>query len=748
MFQKSVAVAFLATIACGLAAAAESENLWIRYPAISPDGQSVAFSFRGDIWVADSKTGAARMVTSHRGYERSPVWSPDGNQIAFMADWHGNGDVFLVPAAGGQPQRLTFHSASDVPTDFSIDGKNVIFTSARQAAHDALVGLRGMGQLYSVSIAGGRPRQVMTTDAHRANFDATGKNLVFHDYKGYEDNWRKHHTSSVTRDVWTYNLESETYTRLSGFAGEDRSPVFAPDGKTVFYLSEQVESQAVGEEGKNLPPKSESNERGRVIPQLQSSFNVWQLNLEEPGVQTQVTQHTTHPVRFLTIAKDGTLCYGWNGGVWLKSPEGEPAQLHIEVRSHYRDNVAERSSMRSGATEFAVSPDEEEVAFVVRGEVFVANIEFGTTRRITATASQERSVCWGADSRTLFYAGERDGSWNLYRTKMTREDETGFANSTLITEEPILVSGDETFQPLASPDGKKLAYLKNRTELMVLDLDTLQPSTLVPAQLNFSYSDGDIDFDWSPDSRWVVLTYAGHKSWTSEIGAVNIASGEIVNLTDSGYGEGGPMFSSNSAAILYSSDRYGERSHGSWGGENDILAVYLNQDAYDRATLSKEELALKKKQEAAAGKKKAKGTSKSDAAKSDSDEEQESPSDKDAESKDGDEVEPIEFETTELDQRRRRLTLHSSNLSSFDLSPDGENLLYICQVDDKWALWLTKVRDRSTSNIMSLVGPGALHFSKDGKSAFLMQGGRISKVSLAGGAQRRQGVCQAGGLRS
>ena len=712
----------LVSLAFSASFAQQANPNWIRYPAISPDGQQVAFSFQGDIWIADVATGASRLLTTHAGYERSPVWSPDGQSIAFMADWHGNGDVFLVPSAGGHPARLTYHSATDVPTDFTVDGEHVVFTSARQAAHDALVGLRGMGELYSVPVTGGRPRQLMTTDAHRANFDPTGKRLVFHDYKGFEDNWRKHHTSSVTRDIWTYELESESYTRLSGFAGEDRSPVFGPEGKTVYYLSEQRESQAVGEAGKNLPDNSDAPSNG-VIPQLQSSFNVWMLNLDDPSSQQQVTSHDTHPVRFLTISETGTLCYSFNGGVWIKPADGEAKQLSIQVGSQFRDNSLERQTLRSGATEFAVSPNEEEIAFVVRGEVYVANVEFGTTRRITATPAQERSVTWGKDNRTLYYAGERDNSWNLYRSKLARDGETGFANATLITEEPVLVSDDETFQPLASPDGKKLAYLRNRTELMVLDLDTLKSSTLVPAKLNFSYSDGDIQYRWSPDSRWIVLTYAGHKSWTSEIGAVNLASGEITNLTESGYGEGGPLFTSNRAAILYSSDRYGERSHASWGGESDVIAVYLNQDAYDEATLSKEELALKKKQEE---------QSKNAADKAGEEKTDAQPAEP-AKTQADEAEEPLDFDTEDLDPRRRRLTLHSSDLASYDLSPDGEQLLYIARVDDKWGLWLTEVRDRSTSHILSLSGSGSVQYAQDGKSAFVMQGdGQISKVTLAG----------------
>lgn len=712
---------------------------WIRYPAISPDGSQIAFSYLGDIWVVPSSGGSARMITSHEGYERSPVWSPDGNTIAFMADWHGSGDVYLAPNAGGPPTRLTYHSAADEPTAFTPDGKHVVFTSRRQDHADAMIGSSAMGEVYTVPVGGGRPQQIMTTTGELANFDADGKRLVFHDYKGFEDTFRKHHTSSVTRDIWMYEPETKNYTLLSGFAGEDRNPVWSPDGKRIYFLSEQVEATAPGDEGKNQP--QDANPDQRVIPQLDSSFNVWSLNPNDLSDQSKVTDHETHPVRFLTVSKDGSLCYGYNGEVWLKREGEEAGPVEITLRRGMRTNSAAAKTYRDSATEFSVSPNEEEVAFVVRGEVFVANVEFGTTRRITNTPEQERSVSW-CDDRTLLYAGERENSWNIYKTTIDREDEEGFANATILSESPVVETADETFQPVCSPDGKKVAYLKNRTELVVLDFESGETKTLVPPKMNFSYTDGDIEYGWSADSDWLVMTYHGHESWITEIGAVNIETGEITNLTDSGYAEASPVFAKGGQAILYASDRFGERSHGSWGGENDVMAVYLTQASFDEATLDKEALALKKKREkkkkeekekANQKKGKAKDTKKDDdpdSSKEDSTTKKEE--DKTAVAEDEEKVQPVEFEPEDLDLRRRRLTLHSSNLGSFDISPDGEFLLYTAQVDDKWALWLCKVRDRSTSNIMALQGSAEVHFSKDGKHAFLMQNGKLSKVDLGG----------------
>ena len=668
-----------------------SEN-WMRYPAISPDAKTIAFSFHGDIWTVPTTGGDAKLVTSHSSYEKSPVWSQDGKNIVFASNRHGNFDLYVVPSIGGKANRLTFHSANDIPTAFSPDGKEVLFTSGRQDRHTAVIGTTSMEELYTVPVKGGRPNQIMTTSANFASFSPDGKKIAFHDYKGYEDNLRKHHVSSVTRDVWTYEIASGKYKKLSEFAGEDRNPVWSVDGKAIFFLSEE-----------------------------NGTFNVWKVNASDASKRSQVTNHAIHPVRFLSRAEDGTLCYGFNGEIWVRSSKGKSSRVDVTTYVGRRENDTRLQTFRDNATEFVVSPNEEEIALVVRGEVYVASVEFGTTKQITNTATQERSLSWG-DDRTLYYAAEREGSWNIYKTSIVSNDEDGFANSTLLKEDSVLVSDEETFQPVVSPDGKKLAYLRNRIELRVLDVKTNKSSELVPGKVNFSYTDGDIEYAWSPDSRWLTFTYHGHKSWTSEIGAVNLADGKIVNISDSGYAESTPKFASNGTALLYQSDRYGMRSHGSWGSENDILALYLNQAAYDEATLSKRELALKKKK---ADKQKKANSKKTDEPKR-------TTAGKEPENK-AEESKPIDFDTNDLPPRLRRITLMSASVGDFALTDDGEALVYTARIDNEWGLWINKVRDRSTTKALSLgsSGPGELYVLKDGKKAILRHnGGKISKIDL------------------
>ena len=275
-------------LALGLTAAGATAStpLWMRDVRISPDGKHIAFCYKGDIYKVATEGGEAVRLTSQDSYESSPVWSPDGKHIAFASDRHGNFDVFVMSATGGAPRRLTSHSASELPTAFSPDGKSVLFNAAIQdPAASALYPTGAMTELYSVPVEGGRTAQVLATPAEAVCFLPDGKSFLYQDRKGFEDEWRKHHTSSVTRDVWKYDAATRRHTNLTARAGEDRNPVLSPDGRTAYILSER--------DG--------------------GSFNVYSFPLDRPQEATRVTSFKTHPVRFLSIAGDGTLCYTYDG---------------------------------------------------------------------------------------------------------------------------------------------------------------------------------------------------------------------------------------------------------------------------------------------------------------------------------------------------------------------------------------------------------------------------------------------------
>jgi len=692
----SITISILVVFSAGA-----DEAAWIRSPALSPDGQWIAFSYGGDLWLAPVGTEGsteATLLTTHEGYETSPVWAPDSKSLAFAADWHGQLDVFLTSVERSPARRLTFHSSDDVPSCFTKDGGAVLFSSSRGDAPAARIGTSFLPELYRVSIKGGTPVQILTTPAEQARLHPEGGRMLYQDRKGYEDAWRKHHVSSVTRDLWLYDRKTEKHTRLTEFRGEDRDPVWLPDGESFAYLSEQG-----------------------------GTFNVWQARIEEPRNPRPLTRHETHPCRFLSASRQGTLCYTYHGRVWILRPDADPAPLRVELRLDRRTNNVSLETLTKGATEMAVSPSGEEVAFVIRGDLFAASIDHGTTRRITATPEQERSLTFSKDGRTLYFAGERDGSWNLYQVSLKREEEELFSLSTVLEEKPVLVSEHETFQPLCSPDGKWLAYVHDRDAIQVLELESGERKELVPADLNYSYSDGDIDFSWSPDSAWLAFNYLPKKRWGNDVGVVSLEKGEILNVTLTGYDEGSPEWSPEGDAILFTSGRYGRREHSGRGSDDDVLAIYLTQEAFDRASLSKEDFERLEKREEKERKKK-----KGEKAGDEGDEVAggETRKDDDEDKK----VAKVVIEPSGLEKRVRRLTLHSAPTGDFRLTPDGENLIFLAQVDGKWDLWVTQVREKATKKLLTLGGEeaGSFEMLEEGKSLILRKGdGQIAKVAIS-----------------
>jgi len=677
---------------------------WLRYPALSPDGNSIAFCFHGDIWLVDSRGGTARPLTTGDAYDVGPVWSPDGKWIAFASDRHGNRDVYLISRDGGRPHRLTFHSADDTPASFTPDGSEVLFSSARvdAAGNVEFPSRRALPELYAVPVDGGRPRQVLSTPALHARPDRTGKRLVYEDRKSLENPWRKHDTAAFPRDIWLYETATKHHTRLTTWSGEDRDPVWAPDQRHIYFLSERS-----------------------------GSFNVWCLDPADPGHPEQVSRHTTHPVRFLSLSDGGDICYGFDGAVWLRPAGADSARVvPIEVRGDRHEPVVQALPLHGDISEFAVSPTGKEVALVIRGEIFVTSTEFAATKRITDTPEQERSVSFSPDGRSLLYAGERGGSWNLYLTRLVRDDEPYFYDSTVLEEKTLLDDGHETFQPVFSPDGKEVAYLQDRNTIRILNLDTGRSRTVLPARYNYSYADGDQWFTWSPDGRWLLAEMLSPGRWSTEVGLVDVRGGhDPVNLTLSGYEDSHPRWGLDGKMMYWFSDRYGKRAHGGWQAERDVLGMFFTRKAWDRWQLSPAELAA-----ADAFKDQDKGDKK----------------DQDAKKKDKKKgarqrypagfeprtlATPVTLDLQDLPDRTTRLTRFSSAIRGAVLSPDGETLYYLTGLQGRYDLWSYAHRKDELKKLAALGAKSAwgLETTQDGKSLLLIADGKLESVDAESG---------------
>ena len=260
--SAALSLLLMSLLAGALPIAAQDHPLWLRYPAVSPDGGTILFCYKGDIYKVPAAGGQAFPLTISEAYDYAPVWSHDGRSIAFASDRFGNFDVFVMPAEGGEARRLTYHSASDVPTSFTADDKSVLFTSAHQdTAANVQFPMGLFSELYSVPVTGGEAALVLTQPAISATVDPAGTKIIYHDQKGYESDWRKHHTSAVTRDIWVYDLKTKKNTQVTTFKGEDRNPVFDANGDDFYYLSEQSGSFNVTKSSLSKPTVSSPPDR-------------------------------------------------------------------------------------------------------------------------------------------------------------------------------------------------------------------------------------------------------------------------------------------------------------------------------------------------------------------------------------------------------------------------------------------------------------------------------------------------------
>lgn len=653
---------------------------WLRYPSISPDGRTLAFTYRGDLFTVPAAGGTASQLTQHAAQDMMPVWSPDGSQLVFASDRHGNFDLFVMPATGGEARRLTMHSADEYPYSFAPGGRAVLFGAARgDAASNRQYPTAYMTELYQVAIAGGRPAQLLTTPAEDARYSANGQLLVYHDRKGGENSWRKHQVSAIARDIWVMDVRAGTHRKVTTFAGEDRTPLLTDNDRAMVYLSEES-----------------------------GTFNVHKRNLDGTGAQ-QLTRYRGVPVRFLSMANDGTIAFGHDGQLFTLRAGGQPQRVNVSLRVDRKANDVQVVAVTGGARELVVAPSGKEVAFIFRGDVFVASVEGGVTKRLTETPAAEAGISFSPDGKAIAYASERGGRWGIYEVRRARDAEPYFYASTVVREQPLVVGDRQNTQPRYSPDGKELAYVEDRMTLRVRTLAGGETRTLLDRRQLWG---GQQHFEWSPDGKWMLFDYSVPGIAPGEVGLVATdGRGTPINLTQSGFNDGNAEWILGGQGMLWFSNRDGLKAVAQSGGaQSDVYAMFFTQGAWDRYRLSKEELALVKEAEDKAPKPKPDTTAAAAA------------------------IKPVTLELDGVDDRKARLTIHSSSLGDALVSKDGESLYYLARFERGFNLWTTNLRTRETKQLVALDAQGgSMTWDKEQKSIFLLANGAISKIDPASG---------------
>ncbi|MDN3595344.1 S41 family peptidase [Zunongwangia endophytica] len=686
--MKKTLFSLVAVLFINMISIAQVSPQWIRYQSISPDGKTIAFTYKGNLYSVAASGGDAKQLTYHKAHDYMPVWSKDSKQLAFASDRYGNFDVFVMDALGGPATRLTFHSNDEHPYSFSADNKSVIFGAVRQdLAEHRQFPTGSQPELYKVPVSGGRVDQIFTIPAEYVQVSEDGKTLVYHDKPGGENEWRKHHVSSVTRDLWKYYVEEDKHTMITSFKGEDRQPIFDKSEENLYYLSEES-----------------------------GNFNIHKLSLANPEENVQLTDFTDFPVRFLSFG-NGTLSFGYDGELYTMKEGESPKKVQVNIRTQSGDNSDNYININDGVEEMAIAPNGKEIAFIARGEVFVTSTDGSLTKRITNTPNRERFLSFAPDGKSVVYSSERDGIWNVYKTEIVRKEEPFFYASTLLKEETLIKNEDDSYLAEYSPDGKKLAYISGRRTLKVKDVATGKEIELLTPKDLFTMGDGDQYFTWSPDSKWLLVDW-GKLLSNNEVLLLAADGSKRENLTESGYQDYEPKWANEGKQMIWFSNRNGLKSYATSGRtETDVYSMFFTQDAYDKFKMSEEDYKLMKAVE--------------EALKEDKDEDEKDKNKSKKDKKKAEETKALEFDWDGLKERKERLTTHSSSLSDAVLSKDGEKIYYLSSFEDKNNLWETNLRTGETNMAVKLNSRGgSLVWDEKQENLYLLSGGNISKIDV------------------
>ncbi len=637
-----------------------------RGPAPSPDGTEIAFSYMGDVWIAPVEGGTARRLTVHEAYDDHPVWAPGGDRLAFTSDRQGNGDTFVIPAEGGAPSQLTFHSAWDNLQCWKRDGRGVLFASQRDTLES---------ELYEISDDGGLPRRVIRGRAFNVAVSPDGRWIAY--VRGRTPWWRKHYRGSASRDIWIRAYEGGKSYRLVEWPGDDDRPMWGSDGRTLYFQSERSYDVA----------------------------NIWWVVLDLPGPgedgepavarpPTQVTLHESDGVQYAAISDDGSLiAYEWGGGLWrLSVPDGEPMPIEVVAPSDLKWNDELRMTLSAQATEFSLSPDETEIALVVRGEVYVAPFddgECGTAMRITETSAREKGVAWMPDGETLLFSSDREGNYDIFAVRSDEEGEPELSKAlrrevTRLTDAPL----DDAL-PTPSPNGETIAYHNGDRYLWTMKADGSGKKQLLP--------DADIlHFSWSPDGVWIALsrTTMGHKE---DIFVVPGEGGEAVNVTNHPNDDFQPLWSDDGKRLSYAS-----RTD---DGQYTLRYMWLTRDDYWKTDEEREE-----------------------------DAEAEDEAEEESEGDEEDEEPPVEVEI-DFDGLNERVETVMNMRGGYDFyaqTPDGHYFAFPSRTLGGTDLWIVDWEGNKLSQVTEGGGSAErLHWDNEGTTCYYVgSGGSIQTVSI------------------
>jgi tricorn protease len=658
-------------------------------PSLSPDASEIAFVSGGDVWTVPAGGGEARLLVSHTATESRPIYSPDGRWLAFVSTRTGGGDIYVLSFDGGELRRITFDDQNDQLDGWSRDGRWLYFSSTSRD-------IAGMNDVFRVSTEGGTPMPVAGDRYVNEFFSAPspdGAALAISARGIASGQWWRRGASHIDQaEIWLVRgaAGSPRYTRLSDGQGKELWPMWSADGATVYTVSDRS-----------------------------GAPNLW-ARAVAGGAPRQLTRFTDGRLLWPSISRDGRrIAFERGFRIWtLDTETGSARELAITRRGAPAGASTERLVLSTGFQELALSPDGRKVAFVARGEVFAAGSrDGGDAARVTTTPAAESQVAWAPDSRRIAYTSLRDGTPNLFLYDFATRTETRLTRG-----------GEGSHSPRFSPDGKRIAYVRAARELRLLELDGGRDRVLATGLLEIVPLVSDRAFVFSPDGRWIAYAAAGDRLFRN-VHVVSVAGGESRPVSFLANTNGNSLsWSPDGAYLLFET---GQRTESSQLARVDLLprTPRFREDQF--RDLFQQETP------------RTPGTPRPDSTRGPSPD----PARVDSAATDSTRrrADPKNVRIDFADIRRRLSTLPVGvDVDYQAISPDGKWVVMVAGSAGRRNLWLYSLdelsRDEPVARQLTSTagGKGDAYWTPDSKEVFYLDGGRIHSVAIEGGAQPKQ----------
>jgi tricorn protease len=458
------------TYFCAVSLASEPASRPYFYePSLSPVTGEVAFVSGGDIWTVPASGGDARLLVSNPANDTRPLFSPDGKQLAFMSNRTGNEDIFVLTLASGDVRRITYDDGNDHLDAWSRDGKYLYFSSATDD-------IGAMNDVFRIPATGGTPMPV-TADRFATEYWAAPSptsSAVAFTAKGTVAGqwWRRGHSHLDESEIWLVN--NARYEKLSGGNAKEAWPMWSPDGKRVYFMSDRSGAE-----------------------------NLWVKDSTPSATARQLTSFRDGRLLWPTIAYDGkVIVFERDFGIWkLDTATGKVAPIGIALHGAPASPDITRLSATGQFRDLVLSPDGRKIAFVSHGEIFAGSAKDpGGATRVTTTPGNEFGIAWSPDSRKIVYISDRSSAYHVYEYDFVAATETQLTRD---------AQGETS--PRWSPDGKRIAYIRGGKDLIGYDISAKRETVL--AGSTFAKPPQEAVYEWSPDSQWLAYAAPGEKEF-------------------------------------------------------------------------------------------------------------------------------------------------------------------------------------------------------------------------------------------